>query len=90
MKMRSSKDARLHRDPNRGDRISVNIWGACADRNYDRDVHSLGEPHAATHHPDDGGEGQPIPAELLAPAARAVRRRSDVRRGVIWAWLASV
>jgi len=30
-------------------------------------------------------KGQPIPAELLAPAARAVRRRSDVRRGVIWA-----
>jgi hypothetical protein len=29
--------------------------------------------------------GQPIPAELLAPAARSVRRRSDVRRGVIWA-----
>jgi hypothetical protein len=30
-------------------------------------------------------KGQPIPAELLAPAARSVRRRSDVRRGVIWA-----
>jgi hypothetical protein len=30
-------------------------------------------------------KGQPIPAELLAPAARGVRRRSDVRRGVIWA-----
>src|SRR6266487_5496581 len=30
-------------------------------------------------------KGQPIPAELLAPAARAVRRRSDVRRGVVWA-----
>jgi len=29
-------------------------------------------------------KGQPIPAELLAPAARSVRRRSDVRRGVIW------
>jgi hypothetical protein len=29
-------------------------------------------------------KGQPIPAELLAPAARAVRRRSDVRRGVVW------
>jgi Domain of unknown function (DUF6249) len=32
-------------------------------------------------------KGQPIPAELLAPAARSVRRRSDVRRGVIWAML---
>jgi hypothetical protein len=30
-------------------------------------------------------KGQPIPAELFAPAARSVRRRSDVRRGVIWA-----
>jgi hypothetical protein len=29
-------------------------------------------------------KGQPIPAELLAPTARAVRQRSDVRRGVIW------
>src|SRR5438034_5164910 len=32
-------------------------------------------------------KGQPIPAELLAPAARSVRRRSDVRRGVIWAMI---
>jgi Domain of unknown function (DUF6249) len=30
-------------------------------------------------------KGQPIPAELIAPAVRSVRRRSDVRRGVIWA-----
>jgi Domain of unknown function (DUF6249) len=30
-------------------------------------------------------KGQPIPSELLAPATRGVRRRSDVRRGVIWA-----
>ena len=29
-------------------------------------------------------KGQPIPAELLVPATRAVRRRSDVRRGVVW------
>ena len=29
-------------------------------------------------------KGQPVPAELLAPEIRAVRRRSDVRRGVIW------
>ena len=32
-------------------------------------------------------KGQPIPAELLAPARRAVRQRSDVRRGVIWAMI---
>jgi len=32
-------------------------------------------------------KGQPVPAELLVPTrrARAVRQRSDVRRGVIWA-----
>jgi hypothetical protein len=30
-------------------------------------------------------KGQPVPAELLAPHTRAVRQRSDVRRGVIWA-----
>jgi hypothetical protein len=30
-------------------------------------------------------KGQPVPAELLAPAARGIRRRSDVRRGVVWA-----
>ena len=43
-------------------------------------------------------KGQPVPAELLAPATRGIRRRSDVRRGVIWTmvglgliiWLAAV
>ncbi len=43
-------------------------------------------------------KGQPVPAELLAPEVRKVRRRSDVRRGVIWTmvglglmiWLAAV
>jgi hypothetical protein len=30
-------------------------------------------------------KGQPVPAELLAPATRGLRRRSDVRRGVVWA-----
>jgi len=29
-------------------------------------------------------KGQPVPAELLAPATRAVRQRSDMRRGVVW------
>jgi hypothetical protein len=41
---------------------------------------------------------QPVPAELLAPEVRRVRRRSDARRGVIWTmvglglmiWLAAV
>jgi hypothetical protein len=43
-------------------------------------------------------KGQPVPAELLAPEMRHVRRRSDVRRGVVWTmvglglmiWLATV
>jgi hypothetical protein len=29
-------------------------------------------------------KGQPVPAELLAPASRVGRQRSDVRRGVVW------
>jgi hypothetical protein len=32
-------------------------------------------------------KGQPVPAELLAPEVRSVRRRSDVRRGVVWTML---
>jgi Domain of unknown function (DUF6249) len=43
-------------------------------------------------------KGQPVPAELLAPEVRHVRRRSDVRRGVVLTmvglglmiWLAAV
>ena len=43
-------------------------------------------------------KGQPVPTELLAPEVRRVRRRSDVRRGVVWTmvglglmiWLAAV
>jgi hypothetical protein len=43
-------------------------------------------------------KGQPVPAELLAPAHRGIRRRSDARRGVVWTmvglglmiWLAAV
>ena len=43
-------------------------------------------------------KGQPVPAELLAPEVRRVRRRSDVRRGVVWTmvglglmiWIAAV
>jgi uncharacterized protein DUF6249 len=29
-------------------------------------------------------KGQPVPTELLAPATRSGRQRSDVRRGVVW------
>jgi len=43
-------------------------------------------------------KGQPVPAELLAPEVKRVRRRSDVRRGVVWTmvglglmiWLAAI
>ena len=43
-------------------------------------------------------KGQPVPAELLAPSTRSMRRRSDVRRGVVWTmvglglmiWLAAI
>ena len=43
-------------------------------------------------------KGQPVPAELLAPSTRGIRRRSDARRGVVWTmvglglmiWLAAV
>ena len=43
-------------------------------------------------------KGQPVRAELLAPATRGVRQRSDARRGVVWTmvglglmiWLAAV
>jgi len=43
-------------------------------------------------------KGQPVPAELLAPTTRGIRRRSDARRGVVWTmvglglmiWLAAV
>ena len=43
-------------------------------------------------------KGQPVPAELLVPATRGIRRRSDARRGVVWTmvglglmiWLAAV
>ena len=43
-------------------------------------------------------KGQPVPEELLAPVTRGIRRRSDARRGVVWAmvglglmiWLAAV
>jgi len=43
-------------------------------------------------------KGQPVPAEMLAPTTRGMRRRSDVRRGVVWTmvglglmiWLAAV
>jgi hypothetical protein len=32
-------------------------------------------------------KGQPVPAELIAPPAPAVRQRSDMRRGVVWSTL---
>jgi hypothetical protein len=66
--------------------ILIGMFAVAASRNRQRTIRMMVE------------KGQPIPAELLAPEVRAVRRRSDVRRGVVWTmiglglmiWLAAV
>jgi hypothetical protein len=66
--------------------IMVGIFSMIATRMRQRTIRMMVE------------KGQPVPAELLAPAVRGVRRRSDVRRGVVWTmvglglmiWLAAV
>src|SRR5947208_5999942 len=55
--------------------IMIGIFALLISRSRQRTIRMLVE------------KGQPVPAELLAPATRAVRRRSDVRRGVIWAMI---
>jgi hypothetical protein len=52
--------------------ILIGVFAAVISRSRQRTIRMMVE------------KGQPVPAELLAPATRAVRRRSDVRRGVIW------
>jgi hypothetical protein len=52
--------------------ILIGVFALLVSRSRQRTVRMLVE------------KGQPIPAELLAPATRAVRKRSDVRRGVVW------
>ena len=66
--------------------IMIGIFSIIASRMRQRTIRMMVE------------KGQPVPAELLAPATRGVRRRSDVRRGVVWTmvglglmiWLAAV
>ena len=66
--------------------IMIGIFSMIATRTRQRTIRMMVE------------KGQPVPAELLAPARRGVRRRSDVRRGVVWTmvgvglmiWLAAV
>jgi hypothetical protein len=52
--------------------IMIGVFALLVSRSRQRTIRMLVE------------KGQPIPAELLAPATRAVRRRSDMRRGVVW------
>ena len=52
--------------------IMIGIFALLVSRSRQRTIRMLVE------------KGQPVPAELLAPATRAVRQRSDVRRGVVW------
>jgi Domain of unknown function (DUF6249) len=66
--------------------IMIGIFSLIATRTRQRTIRMMVE------------KGQPVPAELLAPATRGIRRRSDARRGVIWTmvglglmvWLAAV
>ena len=55
--------------------IAIGIFALLVSRSRQRTIRMLVE------------KGQPVPAELLAPHTRAVRQRSDVRRGVIWAMI---
>ena len=52
--------------------VMIGIFSIIATRTRQRTIRMMVE------------KGQPVPAELLAPATRGIRRRSDVRRGVIW------
>ena len=53
--------------------ILIGIFAAVISRSRQRTIRMMVE------------KGQPVPPELLEPSRRAVRQRSDVRRGVIWA-----
>jgi hypothetical protein len=52
--------------------IAIGIFALLVSRSRQRTIRMMVE------------KGQPVPAELLAPHTRALRQRSDVRRGVIW------
>ena len=52
--------------------IMIGVFALLVSRSRQRTIRMLVE------------KGQPVPAELLAPATRTGRQRSDVRRGVVW------
>jgi hypothetical protein len=52
--------------------IAIGIFALLVSRSRQRTIRMMVE------------KGQPVPAELLAPHTKALRQRSDVRRGVIW------
>jgi hypothetical protein len=52
--------------------VMIGIFALLVSRSRQRTIRMLVE------------KGQPVPAELLAPATRSVRQRSDMRRGVVW------
>jgi len=52
--------------------IMIGVFALLVSRSRQRTIRMLVE------------KGQPVPAELLAPATRSGRQRSDVRRGVVW------
>ena len=52
--------------------IMIGVFALLVSRSRQRTIRMLVE------------KGQPVPAELLAPATRSVRQRSDARRGVVW------
>ena len=85
MKTPTSTNAQFSGDSNRGDRVSVHIRRAGDDRDRDRDLRAYREPHAAADDPDDGGERSACSRRTACTRVRRVRRRSDVRRGVVWA-----
>jgi hypothetical protein len=66
--------------------VMIGIFSIIATRTRQRTIRMMVE------------KGQPVPAELLAPATRGIRPRSDARRGVVWTmvglglmiWLAAV
>ena len=52
--------------------VAIGVFALLKSRSRQRTIRMLVE------------KGQPVPVELLAPATRSVRQRSDVRRGVVW------
>jgi hypothetical protein len=88
----------IYGDSTRGDRVPVHIRRARGDRDDDWNIFNYRDRMRQRTIRMMVEKGQPVPAELLAPATRGIRRRSDARRGVVWTmvglglmiWLAAV